>query len=164
MWIINLFLHTCTLNCRILFELSNIFSRLLLDGGADRNILTDEGERPVDLVDPGDSKTIAVMLGPLEKKRWRHSSIVVTSSIIVQPRLSPKPISQRLYIFKRVFSCLLAILSYFLHAIFNNFGDISSAAAMHQIGISSPVPKTEQKCGLYFFSAYLCIRRNSWEK
>ena len=44
-------------------------SRLLLDSGADRDVLTDEGERAVDLVDPGDSKTIAVMLGPLEKKR-----------------------------------------------------------------------------------------------
>ena len=40
-----------------------------MDAGANPNILTDEGERPVDLVDPGDVKTIAVMLGPLEKKR-----------------------------------------------------------------------------------------------
>ena len=45
------------------------FSRLLLDSGADTHILTDEGERPVDLVDPGDMRTIAVMLGPLEKKK-----------------------------------------------------------------------------------------------
>ena len=47
----------------------NLSSRLLLDSGADVNILTDEGERPVDLVDPGDMRTIAVMLGPLEKKK-----------------------------------------------------------------------------------------------
>ena len=46
-----------------------LFSRLLIDKGANTSILTDEGERPVDLVDPGDSRTIAVMLGPLEKKR-----------------------------------------------------------------------------------------------
>jgi len=28
-----------------------------------------QGERAVDLVDPGDVKTIAVMLAPMEKKR-----------------------------------------------------------------------------------------------
>ena len=43
--------------------------RVLLEGGANRNILTDQGERPIDLVDPTDLKTIAVMLSPLEKKR-----------------------------------------------------------------------------------------------
>ena len=42
---------------------------ILLENGADGEVLTDEGERAVDLVDPGDSRTIAVMLGPLEKKR-----------------------------------------------------------------------------------------------
>ena len=44
--------------------------RFLCDAGASRNILTDQGERPVDLVDPGDAKMLAVMLAPLEKKRW----------------------------------------------------------------------------------------------
>ena len=44
-------------------------TRLLIDKGANTHIRTDEGERPIDLVDPGDSRTIAVMLGPLEKKR-----------------------------------------------------------------------------------------------
>jgi len=51
--------------------LSFLSLRLLLDSGANRSILTDEGERPVDLVDPGDQRTIAVMLGSLEKKRFR---------------------------------------------------------------------------------------------
>lgn len=36
--------------------------RILLDHGADRTILTDEGERPLDLVDPSDFATIRVML------------------------------------------------------------------------------------------------------
>jgi len=44
-------------------------SRVLLEAGANRNILTDQGERPIDLVDPSDLKTISVMLSPLEKKR-----------------------------------------------------------------------------------------------
>ncbi len=45
------------------------FFRLLLEAGASRNILTDQGERPIDLVDPSDMKMIAVMLSPPEKKR-----------------------------------------------------------------------------------------------
>ena len=43
--------------------------RILLEGGASRHILTDQGERPIDLVDPGDARMIQVMLSPLEKKR-----------------------------------------------------------------------------------------------
>jgi hypothetical protein len=43
--------------------------RFLLKRGAALDILTDQGERPIDLVDPGDSRMVAVMLGPLEKKR-----------------------------------------------------------------------------------------------
>ncbi|WAR20586.1 hypothetical protein MAR_002424 [Mya arenaria] len=34
----------------------------LLESGADKNILTDEGERPLDLVEPSDLPTIRVML------------------------------------------------------------------------------------------------------
>nr|ACO14852.1 Dysferlin-interacting protein 1 [Caligus clemensi] len=44
-------------------------SKVLLDRGARTSILTDRKERPIDLVDPGDSKMLAVMLAPLEKKR-----------------------------------------------------------------------------------------------
>merc|ERR1712050_545219 len=44
-------------------------AKFLLEGGASRNILTDQGERPIDLVDPGDARMIQVMLSPLEKKR-----------------------------------------------------------------------------------------------
>ena len=40
-----------------------------MEGGASRHILTDQGERPIDLVDPGDARMIQVMLSPLEKKR-----------------------------------------------------------------------------------------------
>ena len=46
-----------------------LYFRFLLEGGASRNILTDQGERPIDLVDPGDARMIQVMLSPLEKKR-----------------------------------------------------------------------------------------------
>ena len=45
------------------------FFRFLLEAGASRNILTDQGERPVDLVDPGDARMISVMLSSLEKRR-----------------------------------------------------------------------------------------------
>ena len=51
------------------FILSSFFCRVLLEGGASRNILTDQNERPIDLVDPGDARMLQVMLGPLEKKR-----------------------------------------------------------------------------------------------
>jgi len=44
-------------------------AKFLLEAGASRNILTDQGERPVDLVDPGDAQMISVMLTPVEKKR-----------------------------------------------------------------------------------------------
>jgi len=44
-------------------------AKFLLEAGASRNILTDQGERPVDLVDPGDAQMLAVMLTPPEKKR-----------------------------------------------------------------------------------------------
>ena len=52
-----------------LIEFSSLFFRILLEGGASRHILTDQGERPIDLVDPGDARMIQVMLSPLEKKR-----------------------------------------------------------------------------------------------
>ena len=46
-----------------------MYFRFLCEAGAARSILTDQGERPVDLVDPGDARMLAVMLAPLEKKR-----------------------------------------------------------------------------------------------
>ena len=39
-----------------------IYFRLLLRHGADSNILTEDGERPIDLVEPTDMATIKVML------------------------------------------------------------------------------------------------------
>merc|ERR1719383_1096773 len=36
--------------------------KYLLDEGADTSAITDEGERPIDLVDPDDFQTISVML------------------------------------------------------------------------------------------------------
>ena len=39
-----------------------VLFRFLLENGADKSILTDEGERPLDLVDPSDMETIRVML------------------------------------------------------------------------------------------------------
>ena len=54
---------------RKLMILIFIFCRFLLEAGASRNILTDQGERPVDLVDPGDARMISVMLSSLEKRR-----------------------------------------------------------------------------------------------
>uniref|UniRef100_A0A0K2TK13 Protein phosphatase 1 regulatory subunit 12Blike [Aplysia californica] n=2 Tax=Lepeophtheirus salmonis TaxID=72036 RepID=A0A0K2TK13_LEPSM len=44
-------------------------AKYLVDRGARTSILTDRKERPLDLVDPGDSKTLAVMLAHLERKR-----------------------------------------------------------------------------------------------
>ena len=38
------------------------FFRLLLQNGADRNILTEDGERPIDLVEPTDLATFKIML------------------------------------------------------------------------------------------------------
>ena len=34
----------------------------MLENGADKSILTEDGERPLDLVDPSDMETIRVML------------------------------------------------------------------------------------------------------
>ena len=36
--------------------------RVLLEAGANPNILTDEGERPYDLIEPNDLDTVGVML------------------------------------------------------------------------------------------------------
>ncbi|WAR20564.1 PPR27-like protein [Mya arenaria] len=41
-------------------------AKFLLESGADRNILTDEGERPLDLVEPSDLPTIRVMLSDVK--------------------------------------------------------------------------------------------------
>ena len=38
------------------------FFRFLLENGADKTILTEDGERPIDLVEPTDLQTVAVML------------------------------------------------------------------------------------------------------
>ena len=51
---------------------STIF-RYLLEKGADRTILTDEGERPLDLVEPTDLATIQVMLQPLSDSNVEDS-------------------------------------------------------------------------------------------
>jgi len=45
---------------KILYQ--HYFCRFLLENGADRSILTEDGERPLDLVDPSDMETICVML------------------------------------------------------------------------------------------------------
>ena len=42
--------------------ISALLCRFLLENGADKSILTEEGERPLDLVDPSDMETIRVML------------------------------------------------------------------------------------------------------
>ncbi|XP_043202066.1 protein phosphatase 1 regulatory subunit 27-like [Amphibalanus amphitrite] len=39
-------------------------ARYLLESGADPTLLTEDGERPLDLVDPSDLATVAVMLQP----------------------------------------------------------------------------------------------------
>lgn len=41
--------------------------RFLLEKGADKNILTEDGERPLDLVEPSDFETIRVMLGNIQQ-------------------------------------------------------------------------------------------------
>ena len=56
-----------------------------MEAGASRNILTDQGERPVDLVDPGDARMISVMLSSLEKRRW----IIIVKIIILSPPILP---------------------------------------------------------------------------
>ena len=44
------------------FQWCLIICRVLLEGGADPNILTDDGERPYDLIEPNDLDTVGVML------------------------------------------------------------------------------------------------------
>ena len=44
--------------------------RFLLEHGADKTIVTDEGERALDLVDPDDFAMIGVMLDPAIGKKW----------------------------------------------------------------------------------------------
>jgi hypothetical protein len=39
------------------------YLRYLLEQGARKDIITDEGERPIDLVDPNDFQLISLMLG-----------------------------------------------------------------------------------------------------
>jgi len=39
-----------------------------MKNGADKNILTEEGERPLDLVEPTDFATIKVMLGDTKRR------------------------------------------------------------------------------------------------
>ena len=45
-----------------LLHSAHLCFRFLLENGADKNILTNEGERPLDLVEPSDLATIRVML------------------------------------------------------------------------------------------------------
>lgn len=54
----------------LFFFLSFFWYRLLLEKGADKTIITDEGERPLDLVDPTDFATVRVML---ESRKHEHS-------------------------------------------------------------------------------------------
>ena len=64
---------------------SPLFFRILLEGGASRHILTDQGERPIDLVDPGDARMIQVMLSPLEKKRWKKYFVKINQFHHITP-------------------------------------------------------------------------------
>ena len=43
--------------------------RLLLQRGADRNILTEDKERPIDLVEPTDFEAVSAILSPLENQQ-----------------------------------------------------------------------------------------------
>lgn len=47
------------------------YYRYLLTQGADKTILTEDGERPLDLVEPTDLPTIRVMLG--ERRKGTYS-------------------------------------------------------------------------------------------
>lgn len=49
-----------TLYC---YNMMLFFQRFLLENGADTTILTEDGERPLDLIEPSDFDTIRVMLG-----------------------------------------------------------------------------------------------------
>ena len=46
----------------VLFHTLSHSCRFLLENGADKSILTEDGERPLDLVEPSDLATIRVML------------------------------------------------------------------------------------------------------
>ena len=48
--------------------LTDLFPRYLISQGADKEALTDEGEKAEDLVDPDDYKTMAVLLNTEESK------------------------------------------------------------------------------------------------
>ncbi|WAR20582.1 PPR27-like protein, partial [Mya arenaria] len=48
-------------------------AEFLLESGADKNILTDEGERPLDLVEPSDLPTIRVILSELKPNTGNQS-------------------------------------------------------------------------------------------
>ena len=48
--------------------LIDLFPRYLISQGADKEALTDEGEKAEDLVDPDDYKTMAVLLNTEESK------------------------------------------------------------------------------------------------
>lgn len=45
----------------------------LLENGADPALLTEEGQRPLDLVDPSDLATVAVMLRPAADRQVADS-------------------------------------------------------------------------------------------
>ena len=50
-----------------------LYYRYLLQNGADKNIVTDDAERPIDLVDAQDFQTIAIMLSH-DVKNSNHES------------------------------------------------------------------------------------------
>ena len=50
-----------------------LYCRYLLQNGADKNIVTDDAERPIDLVDAQDFQTIAIMLSD-DVKNSNHES------------------------------------------------------------------------------------------
>jgi len=53
-------------------------AKYLISRGANKNALTDEGERPLDLVDPSDQVTLEVLLGEEDKgERDRRMSLVI---------------------------------------------------------------------------------------
>jgi hypothetical protein len=68
--IMNLQSQITSNTCDSFFFLSFFWYRLLLEKGADKTIITDEGERPLDLVDPTDFATVRVML---ESRKHEHS-------------------------------------------------------------------------------------------
>ena len=62
------------INCWFSHAQAHPTFRLLLQHGADRNILTEDGERPIDLVEPTDLATFKIMLDKQSTSKSRDSS------------------------------------------------------------------------------------------